>query len=74
MTTEWAPGWWEIPGGAVKAGESSLEAVIIGGNRDIVLLKELLVDHKALRVSAYRKPVHSAVLVCKVLEVSIVDP
>ena len=28
MTKEWAPGWWEIPGGAVKAGESSLEAVI----------------------------------------------
>ena len=28
MTKAWAPGWWEIPGGAVKAGESSLEAVI----------------------------------------------
>ena len=28
MTKEWAPGWWEIPGGAVKAGESSLEAGI----------------------------------------------
>ena len=28
MNKEWAPGWWEIPGGAVKAGESSLEAVI----------------------------------------------
>ena len=28
LTKEWAAGWWEIPGGAVKAGESSLEAVI----------------------------------------------
>ena len=28
MTKEWAPCWWEIPGGAVKAGESSQEAVI----------------------------------------------
>ena len=28
MTKEWAPGWWVNPGGAVKAGESSLEAVI----------------------------------------------
>lgn len=24
----WAPGWWEVPGGGVQAGESSLEAVI----------------------------------------------
>ena len=28
MSKVWAPGWWEIPGGAVKAGESTLEAVI----------------------------------------------
>ena len=28
LTKEWAAGWWEIPGGAVKTGESSLEAVI----------------------------------------------
>lgn len=24
----WAPGWWEVPGGAVQAGESSKEAVL----------------------------------------------
>lgn len=24
---EWAPGWWEVSGGAVQAGESSKEAV-----------------------------------------------
>ncbi len=24
----WAPGWWEVQGGAVKAGEDSLEAVL----------------------------------------------
>lgn len=23
----WAPGWWEVPGGAVQAGETSKEAV-----------------------------------------------
>lgn len=28
MTKAWAPGWWEVSGGAVKAGESSEEAVI----------------------------------------------
>lgn len=28
LTKEWAPGWWEIPGGAVKSGETSKEAVI----------------------------------------------
>ncbi|MGN0641512.1 MAG: NUDIX domain-containing protein [Huintestinicola sp.] len=28
MTKAWAPGWWEVSGGAAMAGESSLEAVI----------------------------------------------
>lgn len=28
MDKEWAPGWWEIPGGGVNAGETSLAAVI----------------------------------------------
>ena len=27
MTKEWAPGWWEVSGGAAQAGESSAEAV-----------------------------------------------
>lgn len=27
MDKQWAPGWWEIPGGGVKAGESSFQAV-----------------------------------------------
>ena len=28
MTKAWAPGWWEVPGGACMAGESSEEAVL----------------------------------------------
>lgn len=28
LTKSWAPGWWEVPGGAVKAGENSRTAVI----------------------------------------------
>ena len=28
MTKFWAPGWWEVPGGGVRAGESSREAVV----------------------------------------------
>ena len=28
MTKSWAPGWWEVPGGACMAGESSEEAVL----------------------------------------------
>jgi 8-oxo-dGTP pyrophosphatase MutT (NUDIX family) len=28
MTKAWAPGWWEVPGGAVIAGEKSEEAVV----------------------------------------------
>ena len=28
MTKSWAPGWWEVSGGAVMAGEESLDAVI----------------------------------------------
>ena len=27
MTKDWAPGWWEVSGGAAQAGESSWEAV-----------------------------------------------
>ena len=28
MDKEWAAGWWEVPGGGVRAGEDSLDAVI----------------------------------------------
>ena len=28
MTKAWAPGWWEVSGGAAQAGESSYEAVL----------------------------------------------
>lgn len=28
MTKSWAPGWWEVSGGAAQAGESSKEAVM----------------------------------------------
>lgn len=28
MTKEWAPGWWEVSGGAVQAGEDSRTAVL----------------------------------------------
>ena len=31
MDKRWAPGWWEVPGGGVQAGESSREAV----NREV---------------------------------------
>ena len=28
MDKEWAAGWWEVPGGGVRAGEDSKDAVI----------------------------------------------
>ena len=28
MTKAWAPGWWEVSGGAAQAGEESYEAVL----------------------------------------------
>lgn len=28
MTKAWAPGWWEVSGGACQAGETSYEAVV----------------------------------------------
>ena len=28
MTKHWAPGWWEVPGGGVRAGEESFDAVV----------------------------------------------
>ena len=27
MTKHWAPGWWEVPGGGVRAGEDAIDAV-----------------------------------------------
>ena len=30
MTKAWAPGWWEVSGGAAQAGESSYDAVLRG--------------------------------------------
>lgn len=30
MTKAWAPGWWEVSGGAAQAGESSFTAVCRG--------------------------------------------
>ena len=34
MTKAWAPGWWEVSGGAAQAGESSEEAVRCGSHGD----------------------------------------
>lgn len=28
MNKEWAPGWWEVPGGGVQAGEDSADAIL----------------------------------------------
>jgi 8-oxo-dGTP pyrophosphatase MutT (NUDIX family) len=28
MTKSWAPGWWEVPGGAAVAGEESGDAIV----------------------------------------------
>jgi 8-oxo-dGTP pyrophosphatase MutT (NUDIX family) len=28
MTKSWAPGWWEVPGGAAVAGEDSEDAIL----------------------------------------------
>ena len=28
MTKAWAPGWWEVSGGAAQAGEASYDAVL----------------------------------------------
>ena len=33
MTKAWAPGWWEVSGGGVQAGESSEEAVQRAGSK-----------------------------------------
>ena len=38
LTKAWAAGWWEVPGGAVQAGESSREAVTARCGRKQVLM------------------------------------
>ena len=44
MTKAWAPGWWEVSGGAAQAGETSEEAV----RREV--LEETGLDVKVLPV------------------------
>lgn len=41
MTKAWAPGWWEVSGGAVMAGEESREAI----NREVLEETGLDVSH-----------------------------
>ena len=48
------------------------KACVIGGQRDIVLLKKAAVDHKAVGIRADRQPVHAAVLIFKAVEVGVV--
>ena len=48
------------------------KACVIGGQRDIVLLKKAAVDHKAVGIRTDRQPVHAAVLVFKAVEVGVV--
>ena len=48
------------------------KALVIGGQRDIVLLKKAAVDHKTVGIRAHRQPVHAAVLIFKAVEVGVV--
>ena len=48
------------------------KACVIGGQRDIVLLKKAAVDHKAVGIGADRQPVHTAILVFKAVEIGVV--
>lgn len=47
MTKAWAPGWWEVSGGAAQAGEESEEAV----RREV--LEETGLDVKKRKVVMY---------------------
>ena len=49
------------------------KAVIIRGQRDVVLLEQAAVDHESVGVGAHRQPVHAAVLIFEAVEVGIVD-
>ena len=37
MTKNWAPGWWEVSGGAAMAGEESKEATVPRGRKKKLL-------------------------------------
>ena len=37
MTKAWAPGWWEVSGGAAQAGEASYDAVLREVKEEIAL-------------------------------------
>ena len=49
------------------------KAVVIGGQRNVVLLEQAAVDHESVGVGAHRQPVHAAVLIFEAVEVGIVD-
>ena len=49
MTKAWAPGWWEVSGGAAQAGESSYDAVL----REVKEETGLDVSGAASRIGCY---------------------
>ena len=44
MTKAWAPGWWEVSGGAAQAGEASYDAVLREVKEEDWMLKMLKAD------------------------------
>ena len=51
MTKAWAPGWWEVSGGACQAGETSLEAV----RREVSEETGLYVEDKGEYLFSYHR-------------------
>ena len=49
------------------------KAFVIGGQGNIILLKQAAVDHKPVGIRADRQPVHAAILVFEAVEIGIVD-
>ena len=50
MTKAWAPGWWEVSGGAAQAGEESCEAVLREG-KDLTIIANGLCVAPALEAA-----------------------
>ena len=57
----------------LKGLAGSGKAGVIGGQRNVVLLKKAAVDHKAVDIGAYGQPVYTAVRIFEVVEIGIVD-
>ena len=71
MTKAWAPGWWEVSGGAAQAGEESCEAVLREVKEEtgeVVNIVSIIDDEKnvySFQSKTFKRSLNDIAMICK---------